>query len=205
VSKAQLPWFLVGVGLYFVSMAAGSFELGIVVKALPVLVLAFGVWGVEWFRRLVGMGLLLGAAGDVILEAGYFLPGLIVFLLGHVLYIGAFLQKSREMAVSWLLPAVVYVGALLVLCVPKAGPFAVPVVAYGLVIGSMAWRAGAWGSGWAIVGAYVFAFSDSIIAINKFVTPVMGAAPVIMLTYWLGQFLIASSVVQDREQVQEQD
>ena len=44
-----------------------------------------------------------------------------------------------------------------------------------------------------VVGAILFAISDSILAINKFYAPVNNAKFCIMLTYYLAQFLIAVS------------
>lgn len=45
----------------------------------------------------------------------------------------------------------------------------------------------------AFLGALIFILSDSIIAVNKFYTPIPGAHFMIMLTYYLGQYGIASS------------
>ncbi len=45
----------------------------------------------------------------------------------------------------------------------------------------------------AVIGALVFMSSDCVIAINRFVTPVKYGKIIVMVTYYLGQFLIARS------------
>jgi uncharacterized membrane protein YhhN len=73
-----------------------------------------------------------------------------------------------------------------------------PVLIYGLVIGTMLafalWQYGkvparaAW---FFIVGALLFVASDSMLAINKFKTPITHGGLWIMGTYILAQYLIA--------------
>ena len=46
---------------------------------------------------------------------------------------------------------------------------------------------------WALVGAVVFAISDSLLAINRFIDPFVGAAYLVMVTYWGGQLCLALS------------
>ena len=43
------------------------------------------------------------------------------------------------------------------------------------------------------MGALLFVLSDSLIGVNRFVSPFAGANIAIMLTYWLGQLGIAAS------------
>ncbi|HAN77417.1 MAG TPA: lysoplasmalogenase, partial [Bacteroidales bacterium] len=81
---------------------------------------------------------------------------------------------------------------------PMLGELKVPVLLYILVILTMVWRSFAQNnqslaSRLAIVGAVLFAMSDSIIAINKFYTPLPYAQELIMLTYWTAQALIFTS------------
>jgi alkenylglycerophosphocholine hydrolase len=80
----------------------------------------------------------------------------------------------------------------------------IPVFCYAFIIGSMGWRAAArigsrfstsWSTVGATLGALIFIASDSIIAINKFHSPIPDAKLFIMITYYLGQYLIAGSVV----------
>jgi alkenylglycerophosphocholine/alkenylglycerophosphoethanolamine hydrolase len=194
MERPALPWFLLGVALFFVGHALDLLTLRVAVKALPVLALAWSVHRRGRVGATVAFGLLLGGVGDVVLELGHFLPGLVAFLLGHIAYIVAFVSEDRRLRLQEALPPLLFVAVLSAVCVPAAGTFAAPIVVYGLVIGAMAWRASV-RPGWlAVLGAWVFAFSDAMIAINKFVTPLEGIRPVIMVTYWTAQLLIALSV-----------
>lgn len=196
-----VPWILVGIALFFVGEAADVSWLKLLAKPLPVLGLAY--WLMGWQRpesRIVVGGLIFGALGDEILELGYFVPGLLAFLVGHIIYIVAFYKESPTLHLARALPAVVYISVLMAICLPHTGNLSIPIVVYGCVIGTMVWRALARiGTGlypWiGVVGATTFAFSDSLIALNKFVTPLPGIHPVIMVTYWLGQGLVAASMM----------
>ncbi|MNG10659.1 YhhN-like protein [compost metagenome] len=84
------------------------------------------------------------------------------------------------------------------------GALLLPVACYSLAIGSMLWRAlarlgsgdSATRSSWlAAAGALLFVLSDSLIGINRFVAPFEGARYAIILSYWLGQWGIAASVL----------
>ena len=46
--------------------------------------------------RLTAAGLVLSALGDVLLETGLFLPGLLAFLSAHLAYVAAFLSAERR-------------------------------------------------------------------------------------------------------------
>lgn len=90
---------------------------------------------------------------------------------------------------------------VLAIALPKAGPLAAPIGAYGLVIGVMAWRAAARVEGpsgalaWVgLLGAALFAFSDSMIAVDRFVQPVEGAA---VDSAQAAQALVALSVARE--------
>ena len=84
------------------------------------------------------------------------------------------------------------------------GAFFLPVAIYALVISCMLWRAiariGVSGvprdsALLAAGGALLFVISDAMIGINRFVQPFDEARYAIIITYWLGQFGIAASVM----------
>ena len=90
--------------------------------------------------------------------------------------------------VAWLKPGLQAAGML------------VPVSIYTAVICSMLWRAAAGlGAGvplarMAFTGALLFAASDTLIAISRFSdVDIPGVRWWIMILYWLGQLLIATS------------
>ncbi len=164
-------------------------------------------------RLLAATGLLFSAVGDLTLEGNYitagsgvpwFAVGLGFFLLAHLAYIPMFLSLQHVRTWKPYLPIALYVGVFLAVLWPNLGAMRIPVFFYVLVISLMIWSgfcvrppAGvpAWQRHCAAWGAVVFAASDSMIAINKFLTPFAGAREAILLTYWLAQFGIASAAV----------
>jgi len=177
----------------------------VVLKALPVLILTWGVWAHgrrDRNRMLIVVGLLLSALGDVLLAwpADLFVPGLIAFLLAHITYIAAFVRQERRPAAPWLVPFVAVGGGVFAYLFGGLGDLLIPVAAYVVVITAMAWRAGALvgrvsGGSAAVLGASLFLLSDSLLAINKFGHPFTMASEAIMWSYWGAQFWIARSAM----------
>jgi uncharacterized membrane protein YhhN len=175
-------------------------------KPIPALVLAAWV-ALSCGRplgRLTTAGLLLSAAGDVLLETGRFLSGLLAFLLAHVAYVAAFVSVTRRPALARALPFVAWGGGAFALLRPGLGSMTLPVGAYVAVIMTMMWRAAArLGIRGApapaalvgLAGAVAFGISDTLIAFDRFDAPIPGVRLPIMLLYWLGQWGIAASAV----------
>jgi uncharacterized membrane protein YhhN len=202
---------LAGVGiatalLYFVALAADLPALRLAVKPFPALALA------GWVSRrcraplggLTTGGLALSAAGDWLLEATYFLPGLVAFLCAHVAYAAAFLAADRRPALGRALPFLAWGLGALALLRPGLGAMALPVSAYVTVICSMMWRAAArvgspgtppLAAALGLGGAIAFGASDTLLAFRRFAGPISGADGSIMVLYWLGQWGIAASAV----------
>jgi uncharacterized membrane protein YhhN len=142
-------------------------------------------------------------AGDVflMLPQDLFVPGLASFLLGHVLFIAAFVAERGDDPL-WGLTIAAAVVALAI----SAGPvlrgavaqdtrLRVPVLAYMAVIGTML-ATSALPSNWiAIAGAATFVLSDSILARNRFVKPFAHAHLATMVTYHAALALIVASLV----------
>lgn len=195
------PAFAIPALGYFAAMAIDSESTRIAVKAIPVLALAAGVWLTQprtRYRSLVAVGLAFGAGGDLLLELGQFVPGLISFLIGHLFYIPAFLGDERRLKPVLGIPFIAYGIALTWALAEGAGDLLVPVAVYAIVISVMAWRAAARiGTVPSIsglttaVGAVSFVISDSLIALDRFGDPIPGARWWIMTTYWAAQALIA--------------
>jgi uncharacterized membrane protein YhhN len=202
---------LAGVGLatallYFFGLAVGWPDLRLVVKPFPALALA--VWVAtrcqEPPARLVAAGLALSALGDVQLERGLFLPGLLAFLSAHLAYVAAFLAADRRPALARALPFLAWGATAFALLRPGLGPMAVPVGVYVAVICTMMWRAAArlgspatpaMAALLGLAGAVAFGASDTLIAFDRFSSPIPGARWPIMVLYWLGQLGIAASAV----------
>ncbi len=191
----------VSLGLYWVGYAADLLEFRTAVKAIPALALAAWVWHrSKPMATPIAIGLVFGSIGDVVLELGIFIPGLVAFLLGHLAYIVAFTKADNRLELPLLAPFILFVGALIGLLWGGLGPLKIPVVAYATVIGAMMWRAAVRARNedlyalLGLAGAIIFAVSDALIAVNKFFIPVEGVRVPILLTYWVAQTLIAASV-----------
>ena len=87
---------------------------------------------------------------------------------------------------------------------PGLGAMAVPVAVYVAVICAMMWRAAArvgspgtpaLAAALGLAGAVSFGASDTLIAFNRFASPIAGVRWPIMILYWLGQAGIAASAV----------
>jgi len=206
---ATCTLFGVGVALYFVGLASNEHWVMCVGKPIPLLALL--LWTIQSkpscdddrvTHRMVIVALVFGMAGDMLLEFDHFVPGLIMFLLGHVSYALA-LSKAAQwvLAPLQLAPLAPFGVVVIALLGPKLGSMLIPVGCYMLVSMLMAWRAGAWAQQkghWALAapnGAMLFMFSDSLIAINKFLGPFKGEEAAVMFTYWVAQVLITASIL----------
>ena len=154
------------------------------------------------------IGLIFCLGGDVCLalpQKKAFLMGLALFLLGHVLYIVAFLQVASFGGLVW--PAVfvtlgISTGVYLWLHA-HLGRMHGPVVAYVIVITimvCMAWglprnqSLGIAGRSLALIGAISFYLSDLFVARDRFLKASFVNRLVGLPTYYAGQFLLAFSV-----------
>lgn len=197
-------------GAYLWALGAERARLALALKPLPVLCLA--VWvafgAQDDFAWLMVAGLGVSLVADVLIERS-FLAGLGAFLVAHLAYIAAFLTRTTEPRLLFVLPFALWGVVVVRRLWPALGGLRWPVVAYAGVICAMMWRAAA-GVGaegapraheWmALAGAVLFAASDTLIAFDRFLAPREGVAPgsplvryPIMLLYWAGQLLLALS------------
>ncbi len=196
--------------IYLVGMALDLATVQFVVKGIPVLAMAAWVWREPGAERRIAVGLIFGAMGDVLLNTpGAFVLGMLAFAIGHSLYVWAFWRWQATFFVVLAVPVVIYLAFALQLMLPGTAELTIPVVVYMSIIGAMLWRAAAVAAPspshtaspsraarWLpLAGALLFAFSDTLIGINRFAQPLTGAAFPIMLTYWGGQWLIAASAI----------
>lgn len=179
----------------------------LVVKPLPVLALAAWLLADAGLRatyaRRVACGLALSALGDVLLEMpSGFLPGLGAFLLAHLVYIAAFVGETRALRPLRALPFAAYGLTLFAWLRPGLGALAAPVAAYAAALSILQWRAAACvgasrrgrsAEALGLGGAVLFALSDSLIGLDRFHEPLLGARYAIILLYWAGQAGLALS------------
>jgi alkenylglycerophosphocholine hydrolase len=202
---ALLAVGLASAAAFFVGLAGDLPGLRLWTKAIPVLCLAAWVAAQrpDAAGRLVSLGLVLSSGGDLVLELGRFIPGLVAFLAAHLAYIGAFVSQTRRPAPARGVPVLLWCAVVLALLWPGLGSLEGPVALYVAVIGTMIWRAAArvghagppTRAEWiGLVGASAFGLSDTLIALDRFLAPVPGARWSIMPLYWLGQWAIAASL-----------
>lgn len=191
----------------------GARLLEVVSKPIPVAALAVMAvvmardtrdGGARRYAAFMAAGLVLSSGGDLVLEHPHgFTAGLFLFLLAHLAYTAAFLGDERRPRLLRALPFAAWVtmaAAWLWPGIPAA--VRLPVAVYMAAIAVMMWRAaarlgdGAPGAATALVGALVFAVSDTLIAVNRFHAPLAGAPFAIILSYWVGQAALAASVAQ---------
>lgn len=169
------------------------------IKAIPILSLAIlALIKVQGMRgKLLFVALLLSATGDVTLSlksGQYFVMGLGFFLIAQIFYIATFsrdfkMQKPRIPIAAILL---VYSLTMAIITTPSLKEMALPVYVYLATITTMgifaAFRASP--NKLVLYGAVLFIASDSMIAINKFLTPIPASDYLVMFSYYLAQFLI---------------
>jgi len=129
-----------------------------------------------------------------------FVPGLVAFLLAHVVYITSFTKQSRRLAMPLLVPFAVVGTSVFLFLRPELGDLLVPVLIYVVAITVMGWRAAALagrvtGGMAALCGAALFLLSDSLLAINKFGHSFSLASEAVMASYWAAQYWIARSAM----------
>jgi uncharacterized membrane protein YhhN len=155
------------------------------------------------YQSLIFVGLLFCLGGDILLmlPPRYFILGLLSFLIGHLLYIAAFVADAGFSLSWWGLPLLLFGSLIYGLLHPHLGRLRVPVIVYIVIILLMAWQAlGRWGASpstgtlLAAVGALAFVFSDSALALDRFRGRFRHARLLVLSSYWLAQWLIALSV-----------
>ncbi|MEO5670374.1 MAG: lysoplasmalogenase family protein [Ramlibacter sp.] len=153
------------------------------------------------FGWLLVAGLAFSLAGDCFLMfPGYFIPGLVSFLIAHLFYIALFKQgmpwfPSRR----GLFITLGFGAAMYTFLYNGLNPtLKIAVAAYVIVIALMA--AQAMGRATMLrdrasigvaVGAAFFMLSDSLLATNKFAFPLPMAQLFVLATYYVAQILIA--------------
>lgn len=193
---------VIGGALYIYATASANTWLAFAAKPVPVLTLMFWLASAPSgvYRRWLMIGLGFSVLGDLALAwpTDLFVIGLAAFFCAHLAYLRAYLDRTRESAPGALLVAAACgMGLFGLLAWNGLGDLLIPVAAYALVISAMLWRALACG-GLAAIGAAAFVLSDSLIGIDRFISPFAAAPYLIILLYWLGQWAITASAQQER-------
>lgn len=178
----------------------------------PLLMLTLILW-INKENKFEGLKLLFFAqlfslVGDTILMFSskgeiYFILGLVAFLMAQLSYSVLFfkdLKKIKLIDLLKIIPFVLLSAMLLLLLKNNLGALLFPVCIYASVItlmGSAATLRSSNKNSYLTVmyGALFFISSDSLLAINKFCSPLPQAGFLIMFTYIIAQFLIAEGVM----------
>jgi uncharacterized membrane protein YhhN len=166
------------------------------------------------FHKRIFSGLIFALAGDILLmfqngKQGFFIYGLIAFLLCHIFYIRAFTldhKSNPNHKTPYFLWAV---GAFAIFCSglffylqPNLGALQFPVLMYAIIICVMALMAvnrygkvNIFSFKLILYGALFFLLSDSALAVNKFAHPIPQGGALIMATYMIAQYLIVYGTV----------
>ncbi|MDT8992989.1 lysoplasmalogenase [Curvibacter sp. APW13] len=206
---AALQWALIAASSLATLSSLKLLDLHLVLKPIPmavamlfVAVRAHSAGGLARNDLLLLAALLFSLGGDVflMLPGNYFIPGLASFLVAHLFYIALFRQGMPWFASRRGLIAVLGFGATMYAILWSHLPdpvLAGAVGAYVTVISLMASQAigrakvlGTRDARWVAVGTCIFMASDSLIAVNKFLTPIPLESLWILITYFAAQFLI---------------
>lgn len=196
---------------HIVARTQGRTGLAGVLKPLPIALLAAAMLRVgvtdTSYRNLVVAALLASMAGDVLLIFhGRFVAGLLCFFAAHLLYITAFAPAVRLDGSAWalLVPFLGFAALVVRYLWPHLGRYRAPVMGYVSVISAMGWLAtlralegevAPASAALALLGAYSFMASDTILAVDRFARPVRGRHVAVMGTYYAAQVLLALSAV----------
>jgi uncharacterized membrane protein YhhN len=144
----------------------------------------------------------------------YFMLGLAAFLIAHLFYIFSYRQHKNAshpdelqgvQRIRLAFPIILAGSGLVIVLYPQLGSLKIPVLLYALTIVIMVLNAlFRYGrtqapSFWLVfLGAVLFMASDSLIAINKFVSPISSAHLLIMSTYIGAQVLIVEGLLRHK-------
>lgn len=166
---------------------------GLVWKAAGIVLLGlYALWMRAW---IAGVGLLLCAVGDVLLEI-YFQAGMGAFALGHLAYIFAFLEWGRILGPNKrdfpmaVLIVLISLG-LMAWFLPGMGGLLIPGLLYQIIITGMVATAFVVKAPMlARLGAVLFMVSDTLIALGLF-TDLKAPPGSVWITYAGAQIMIA--------------
>ncbi|XP_043915150.1 lysoplasmalogenase [Protopterus annectens] len=206
--------FLNTVCIYFILWLPSSEPswFSALIKCLPILslgifLLAYSVsiGAMNSYSKRILLGLLFSAGGDVcLIWPQFFLHGMVMFGIAHLLYITAF--GMRPLKLKIFLVFALLGGTLYFIMHPYLQePFLYTVGIYTALICIMGWRALArvklssygwsWTRAYSAIGAITFMVSDCTLAVDRFCMPLPYARAIVMGTYYTAQMLIALSII----------
>lgn len=153
-------------------------------------------------RILFTIGLVFCSIGDLLLDldrVNNFMFALIVYLVGHILYISVF-HKNMHYNKKYLVPIILVILSTIIIGFFLRNisiSLLVPVIVYLLVIAIMVISSFLVKNvNWLIwSGAVIFMISDTIIAINKFLIPIPRSTFFNIGLYYIAQIFIVTGLL----------
>jgi len=210
LNRSWLFAFIAASLVYILIRTIQPFELDWLVKIIPIaLLIQFAaIQSSGKTRSFLVSGLILSGIGDVLLSLdGLFIIGLGAFLLAQLTYTVLFLTQCKWNAkrLPWATLVVLYTVVCTVFIIPKTGELQLVITAYMVAITFMALAASFRDDSRFLIvacGALIFMLSDTLIAINKFVTPFDYSGAAIMATYYIAQASITLGICHHYSQAQ---
>ncbi|QOL24516.1 lysoplasmalogenase [Thalassotalea sp. LPB0316] len=195
--------FIITATIYLLSLPFTPYPYQFSVKALPIFLLALTCFQLltgksKWFMSLA---LLASLIGDICLALSFplsFQYGLVAFLSAHIFYSVYFISlKSSPSDYRLFAVFAVVVFSLIAgsQILPHTSSLLVPVLIYLIVISCMAIIAlYKQINNQLTFGVFCFLVSDTLLALNLFVSPIPLASLWVMLTYYSAQYFIVSGI-----------
>ncbi|CAF0947459.1 unnamed protein product [Adineta ricciae] len=218
----KLVPFFKTVAIFFILFPKAKYRTAdmfyLVFKCLPIcslilFILLHGInlRGFEYsYSRRILTGLAFSLLGDALLvyDHAYFIHGVVAFGISHVLYATAYgMRPLRVFMLPFMVLPMIVIYLMLSGVLYK--PLSYVIYAYIGLTMFMIWRAMArikidnnewtWTRFYSFLGGILFATSDALLALDRFVTPLTHSQILVMTTYYAAQLLIALSVVDSRE------
>jgi len=182
---------------------------------LILIALLLWIYDRSTYAQWIVVGLIFALLGDVLLmwPNQHFLAGLAAFLVTHAAYLVAFTRDCKFPArlAVWFAYVVAAIACYVLLLPTLPRGLRIPVAAYAILLSTMAGQAmGRFlvlktGYAWrAALGALFFLLSDLLLAFDRFRGPLVWSTVLILVPYYVGQWLIASSAQSTRRLVQPQ-
>ena len=155
------------------------------------------------------VALLFSFIGDMVLQFGLFIPGLVAFLTAHAAYIYLFMildstGKNKFSVIPIIITSIIGVSLGSWMAYDHAGIW-IPVCIYSILIlymGYQAFRISSWMSP-LFLGAICFIISDFILAHGMFKQKLPFNGILVMVTYCLAQYWIAIGIARGMIKVTE--
>ncbi len=209
ISLAALSLAASVIYLAFVSGPASPMRAGLKTFTIGVLALLPLTYASVPGAHVMGLAILslalaLSALGDLLLalknQERFFVLGLASFLLAHVAYVAAFVPYTDVPdggALVAIIGVVAGAGLFLRVLIPRLGKVTVPVLCYftvimAMVAAALTVREASWILG---AGVVLFALSDSLIAVRKFLQPFARINEAVWVTYCAAQFMITAALL----------